>query len=318
MHTLSFTQKRKCLVGLTTPIDFNPRALRKGVPTPVLEAPIGLFLLFDEIWFLHPNLCPWNMRKLPYVHFLSEEMHLAEVNDLLIQSQKVASYDKGEWENKARKLYRKRPLKTPAIPSPKLTLGEIQLIPSPLIFDNFAMDNAIACYYDLNLITNYVTNSITSSFSQTNHERDLTNLLLLSRIPNIYGKWGPYNPRSTSLIDDLRTSALLLEFREKISKACEELSTSPIAKIGQQIETELETIVYKSFSESFRRKYLYYSFANMVLGQIPIVSNILSVVLGINDFVQFYRTRKNSGWAGFIAYATERGAKRENDRTSIR
>ena len=296
--------KRKCLIGLSSPINYNPRALRKKFPTPLLEAPAGLFLLFDEIWFLHTNLCPWNMRQLPYVHFLNEEINLPELSNLVKEIPKAVADAKQELT--ANQIRKGQYTKFPFVQPPPILLGESKLEPSPLHLGNFIIDSALASYFDLNLLTNSITNPSTSPLVEINREKELTHLLLLNRIPNIYGKWGPYRPGLRTLVDDLRESELLRRFREKISEACEENSSTPITKLSQKIEKELDDIVYKSFSDSFRQKYLYFSFANMVLGQIPIVSNVLSVVMGISDFIKFYRTRNNSGWAGFIAYAKER------------
>jgi hypothetical protein len=52
----------------------------------------------------------------------------------------------------------------------------------------------------------------------------------------------------------------------------------------------------------------------MVLGQIPVVSNVLLVIMNISDFIQFYKTGNNSGWAGFIAYAKERSGNPNRSR----
>ena len=307
MNRILTAQKRKGLIGVSGPIDYNPRALRKKFPTPILEAPIGLFLLFDEIWFLHPNLCPRNMQQLPYVHFLSEEMHLPELTELLREIPKAVA-SKGQcWERDAHKWYVKQRPNSRFIQPPSIELGSCRLNPSPFLLENLTLDSALATNFDFDLVTNFITNPTTSCLFEVRRETELTNFLLLRRIPNIYGKWGPYRPGLRELIDNLRESHLLRDFRKKISVACEENSGTPVTEIGLIIERELDRLVYTTFSKFFSQKQLYYSFANMVLGQIPIISNIVSVVLGISDFVQFYRNRTKCGWAGFIAYAGNLG-----------
>lgn len=298
MNLMLTAKKRKCLIGLSSPVNYNPHALRKKFPTALLEAPAGLFLLFDEIWFLHTNLCPWNMRQLPYVHFLNEEINSSELSGLVKEIPKAAAKSKQEL-TAGQIQYTNLSFVQP----PPIIIGESTLEPSPLRLENFIIDSALASYFDLNLITNSITNPSTSPLIEVNREKELAHLLLLNRIPNIYGKWGPHRPGLRDLIDDLRESELLRSFREKISEACKETSATPISELSQKIEKELDDIVYASFSDSFRKRHLYFSFANMLLGQIPVVSNVLSVIMGISDFVKFYRTRNNSGWAGFIAYA---------------
>lgn len=70
---------RRAYVGFSTPIGYDYRHLvRKAEsdtsdsPNPVLVGSMGLFLLFDEIWFPCASVCPDNMRDLPYVHYLEE------------------------------------------------------------------------------------------------------------------------------------------------------------------------------------------------------------------------------------------------------
>ena len=80
---------RRAYIGLSTPIAFDyqttaskTKADLSSSPNPILESPFGLLLLFDELWFLTRSLCPQNMRKVPYVHFLDEEGLLADLSDL--------------------------------------------------------------------------------------------------------------------------------------------------------------------------------------------------------------------------------------------
>ena len=81
--------KRIAFIGLSTPLFYdyrNPASeaisdLRSS-PNPILDSPFGLFLLFDEIWFLCRSLCPENMRDLPYVKFLDESGKLPSLNNI--------------------------------------------------------------------------------------------------------------------------------------------------------------------------------------------------------------------------------------------
>ncbi len=71
---------RRAFVGFSSPVGYSyahpaskTRADMQSSPDPVLMGAMGLFVLYDEIWFACESLCPEAMRKLPYVHFLDVE-----------------------------------------------------------------------------------------------------------------------------------------------------------------------------------------------------------------------------------------------------
>lgn len=73
-------RKRRALVGFSSPIGYGyehhaPTTKHdlQSSPNPFLLGSMGLFLLYDEIWFACESLCPANMRKLPYVNFLDQQ-----------------------------------------------------------------------------------------------------------------------------------------------------------------------------------------------------------------------------------------------------
>lgn len=41
-------------------------------PNPIIESPLGVMILYDELIFLCKSVCPNNMRNLPYVKFVDE------------------------------------------------------------------------------------------------------------------------------------------------------------------------------------------------------------------------------------------------------
>lgn len=68
---------RRAFVGFSSPVGYSyahpaskTRSDQNSSPNPVLMGAMGLFVLYDEIWFACESLCPEVMRKLPYVYFL--------------------------------------------------------------------------------------------------------------------------------------------------------------------------------------------------------------------------------------------------------
>ena len=88
--------KRIAFIGLSTPLFYDYRnPASKAIsdlgssPNPILDSPFGLFLLFDEIWFLCRSLCPQNMRDLPYVKFLDESGKLPLLKNIEDRSKNI-------------------------------------------------------------------------------------------------------------------------------------------------------------------------------------------------------------------------------------
>src|SRR5690242_9801153 len=82
--------KRIAYVGLSSPIFYDYSRLGKpsenemDSPNPILDGSFGLFMLFDEIWFISRNLCPQNLRRAPFVRFLFEEGRLPNLSQIQI------------------------------------------------------------------------------------------------------------------------------------------------------------------------------------------------------------------------------------------
>lgn len=67
---------RTAFIGLSGPIAYDYKnvgdkihPVETSAPNPILEDSLGLMAFYDEIHFLAPQLCPRNMRDLPYVRF---------------------------------------------------------------------------------------------------------------------------------------------------------------------------------------------------------------------------------------------------------
>ncbi|MDR4492421.1 MAG: hypothetical protein R2685_16250 [Candidatus Nitrosocosmicus sp.] len=73
---------RVAFVGLSGPTGYdykNYQDKKSIIPNPILEAPLGLMVLYDKILFLHPSVCPKSMLKLLLIEFLSEKKILMNI-----------------------------------------------------------------------------------------------------------------------------------------------------------------------------------------------------------------------------------------------
>lgn len=71
---------RRAYVGFSSPVGYDYRNQARKTPNdgmsspnPILVGSMGLYLLFDEIWFPCRSICPDNMRELDYVRFVDVE-----------------------------------------------------------------------------------------------------------------------------------------------------------------------------------------------------------------------------------------------------
>lgn len=72
-------KKRIAYIGLSYPLLYDYRNKARltendltDSPNPIIESPLGLMILYDELWFLCESICPDNMRNLPYVRFIDK------------------------------------------------------------------------------------------------------------------------------------------------------------------------------------------------------------------------------------------------------
>jgi hypothetical protein len=72
--------------------------LNTKYPNPILEAPLGLMVLYDEVVFLNETICPKSMQDLDFIKFLSDR---EDIKDLLekIDEEKMEEYRK-KWQDK--------------------------------------------------------------------------------------------------------------------------------------------------------------------------------------------------------------------------
>jgi len=73
-------------------------------PNPILEAPLGLFVLYDKLLFLDPVVCPYNMKELEYVKFVTDTEDLTKYFERLqkthsTQSSPSKPYPWKDWEH---------------------------------------------------------------------------------------------------------------------------------------------------------------------------------------------------------------------------
>ncbi|MBZ6494245.1 hypothetical protein [Natrinema longum] len=284
-------------IGTSSPIGYDyEKEPELNHPNPLLEAPLGLFLLYDEIWFLHHQLCPKNMKDLDYVKFISDSDDVADYREKFdnISQEKIADNLGLESERSSvgfdHLLNDIAPFAT--YDNHGRSIQELGIMPNPdtrnFLFDYYVVSELDT---DVDYISNtFVKSKISLDTMNTNSYRDLNKAesIIASRVPNYQTPDGPY----FEAIDDFRKYRTRSQFREKMLEG--DLTI-------EELEEEFTEIRNRMLIESTSRKNVYESIISMFVTQAPVFSNIFGAIAGAKNAAQSHSRNKNYGWANFLA-----------------
>lgn len=232
------TIKRKAFVGLTGPLFYDYKnMLNSKFPNPVLEAPMGLSLLYDEIVFLDERVCPKNMQKLDFVKFLSDS-DLKDYREQLAEGFQLGGEVEISQYVDPDKII--EPIQQRIAPFSKWKDKSVEV-------DNFFTPNS---YDPIQLIIDdYIANKeilypISNSATDQRHRKifnklkgtKITENLISNIIPNYLTESGPH----PDVINEFRNKPNVKEFREKIDVAISANDKKSIEKITTMIDKEFE------------------------------------------------------------------------------
>lgn len=295
----------KAYVGLTTPIGYDYELEQElGYPNPILEGPMGLFILFEEIWFLHPVLCPSNMRDLEYVKFIvdyesiddyKERLESYEpeaVEDMIPGSDDGPVIDIGQQQEIVNEIWETKRWDNHG------RIIEGDFMPMTRSKDNHLLDATIASEHDFELITNTVSNSwLYEEVNQVQVDDgllELTNRLLPIHLQNYRSQYGPYLER----IDDIRADSRVENLRSKISTEIEESTVEEAANV---INQEFEEFLLDSGDKRTSDYRLHRSRVEIVTNVFPGVAEFAGSLSSIEEWLSTHKDRSEHGWAGLLA-----------------
>jgi len=317
---------RIAYIGLSSPIfyDYNNKAKKTkndtvSSPNPILESPFGLMLLYDEIWFLCKSLCPYNMRRLPYVKFIDQiypEIDFKTINAFLY------SMDEDKLSGINRRI---NPLSSYSHFQKALcvdsinarTDNHIHLLKIGSDFESYAssanlkfllFDIAIMGYFNdiLDIKIELITNSFTNQFLSINQfnnssQLELTEALTIKNIPNYLTKLGPYHP----IIEEAREDKYLLDFRKWISSSSSNLDINEVKDIVEEVQHSIYCKKEELFSNYFEPKTYYVSIGKTLFGvsidfAFPGIPGLSAVPSIINDIINRLSSSELR-WQGFVS-----------------
>jgi hypothetical protein len=313
---------RRAFIGLSSPICYDygfDHVLddHLQLPNPVLDSPMAIFLLYDELWFLNRHVCPMNCRELPFVRFVEDEYDLTKLDlrpfDLSLSQMEEAlpgGYNAITWET-----YRKavkdnldyeleHRLETRGIDtsSRPFKIGN-RLKHASADPRNLLIDDLIAREYGMQLITNSMTSGCLAALRKPErakaNELVLTQYLLCENVPNFQFKEGPYH----ALIADLRSDNLLENFRKRIQGVVARRPEESPAQLKKEMEDAMTRYLNELIIKTVDKKNIYVGVASAILGQIPVIGNVYGAFEGGAEVYERIKERTDVGWMAFIAKA---------------
>lgn len=292
---------KRLLIGASSPVGyFYLQDKEKGRPAPILESPLSYLLLYEEIWFLSRQLCPYNMEKLDFVHFVDEElMPKGMAADAMPQSV-IRDYGTFPWElwnNVIQATIGKRWLFDNHART--LKFGELDLLPSPGRYECLLVDRLIATEFDMDLVENSVNAAWSKDLDEHTLKTTVSEKLLASSLSSMQTIDGPWHP----VINDLRSDSLLKAYRRRIDSLGPASDLSELDTRLLELSNEFERVTRKIVEAHYDISSLGVSAGSFLLGLVPGAGEVLGGLDFAKDVLEKLRARKNSGWVGFIGRA---------------
>lgn len=295
---------RKAFIGLSSPLGYNYTVEKEDDrPNPILDTPIGLFLFYDEIWFLDRKVCPYNMQELSYVHFLNEEYDLSELNlsDFSWSNEEIVQLiSEKEMEEINDIYYSTLRIYTEEghafdSHSRSFLLGNEKVTPRPDEL-NVLIDDMISRRYGFDLITNTRTTAFCKINMNTHMSLQVTHNLLCEDLPYFQLNDGPYHP----LLEDIRTDSNISRFRKKITEACTEKDLSQLKDVKADLQKQIDDFTQRVIMNKLSGTQIFKGACDITLGQVPILSNVYSGLTGGKTIYDSLKNKHDNGWIGLI------------------
>jgi len=286
-------------IGMSSPLGYDYEVEREfGRPNPILEAPLPLFLLYDEIWFLHHEMCPKNMENLGYVRILSDEQDITDYmeevenlseEDILDSSKPELGRRLGDnWETTMQNI---APYTDTYDDHSRNSIGGYGH--SRVSYGNFLLDQ----YVSEQLGVDYVSNSAIKDYvtfdedatTDPSYAIGATQKLVSKRIPQYQSQAGPYFDD----IDDFRNSSYIEEFRKKLRGEGGEVS-------AEELEYEYNRIRNRMTRAATSKKNIYDGIAQLFLDVTPGISETLGTIVDIKEILHSHSRAKKYGWVNLL------------------
>lgn len=297
----------RAYIGLSSPIayDWDQETTPRRSPNPLLEAPVGLSLLYDELWFYDPVVCPQNMRELNFVRFVTDEYDTEDLATLYEQDENQRPEIVTETPDVGRFPYESwEKIVTTTAPFAKHDDHgqggdlEIRATPRPSI-PNSKFDYFVSKFIDAEYITNtpltHHLSHVIDDVKKSQTAAQIVDRAVCSGIPNYVSPEGP----PLELIDDYRHHHHVKRFRSDVIELIDdpeaiEEEREKIAELAQEMQHE----AIKKVSEPNR---IWMSGTRLILNRIPTIGPLTGWVFDSEDLLERWSDTHRFGWASFYA-----------------
>ena len=308
--------KRIAYIGLSYPLLYdykNQAPLTQNdlsdSPNPIIESPLGLMILYDELWFLCESMCPFNMRNLSYVKFVDKMFpdlyfegvySFRENIDLQLDESLGLSYGQIVRSLNLSKEY------TVDTHTHGIQIGDVKTSANGGK-DNFIFDLYVfialqeRCTENIELVSN--SRFCMKEFTDYSDSAKVVEKLIISDIPNYLSKEGPYH----SCFEELRENKYLVDFRKWIIENHNTIQKNEITEMCNdvnQIIKDTQDRVFLRYLED-NNKYAFSKSTGKTILQtgIGIVSapfSIADALLGIAINGKNMVKANGNCWQGFV------------------
>lgn len=309
-------KKRIAYIGLSYPLLYdyeNPAILSNNdlsdSPNPIIESPLGLMILYDELWFLCESVCPNNMRNLPYVKFVDKMFpNLYFEGASLCKGDKIFNIDENiglSYEKIINRMnlkgWNRIDMHTHGI-----QIGNVS-ISGNSGRDNFEFDIYvfIALQEQSSDSIELVSNSRfrMTKYTKSNKDAEVVEKLVIADIPNYLSKQGPYHP----CMEELRNDQYLVDFRKWIIENHNTIQKKEIKEICSDVEYIIKDTrdkVFKKYLEDNNKHSFYFSTGTTILktgmGLLYAPISILDAIVGISLSGKNVLKVNGDRWQGFV------------------
>jgi hypothetical protein len=164
------------------------------------------------------------------------------------------------------------------------------------------IDDHVAGTLGLHLITNGQTSLYSKRCVAAEVAAQLTQYAVAEALPNLQSLEGPYHP----VLDDLRSMRSVRAFRAKAEEWSAGKSGEDLPKMRAELDADFRDFTARAIGEKVGRWNLFLAAADLVIGNVPVLSSIWGNLKGAKDLADAIKSGRTHGWAAFVASARAR------------
>ena len=249
-------KKRIAYIGISYPLLYDyqhlaPKTINdiSDSPNPIIESPLGLMILYDELVFLCRSICPNNMRNLPYVKYVDEmfpDFYFKGILDIVNQAKgTIEITPEIDFYNIVSSMNLEKWILD--VHTHSLQIGDVSLSARSndymFLFDMYVFQALQELYYsDIELIAN---SKFRIDVTNSNTEAELVEKIIIPNIPNYLSAKGPYH----ECMEELRYNKYVKDFRSWIIEQHTNLQHTEINEMSYAVKRNIEEVQNETFKK---------------------------------------------------------------------